>query len=128
MGAIADLRQKVIEQLLEMVDFALLVIDPRQPGVVLPAALLEPGDPVGLHIGWRLAIPIPDLAMDERGIHGTLSFDDGSFHCTLPWMAIMQVSVDGEHIVWIIPGADAPEEPTEAKDERKSRPNLRLVD
>lgn len=128
MGAIADLRHKVVGQLLDEVDFALLVIDPRQPGVVLPPALLEPGDPVGLHIGWHLTIPIPDLELDEQGIRGTLSFDDGSFHCTLPWMAIMQASVDGEHMVWIIPGNETSDAPSDAEKASKGRPNLRLVD
>ena len=130
MGSVADLKRHVIEQLLEREDFFLLVIDSSSAGVMLPEHLLEGGQPVGINIGLRLAVPIPDLELDDAGIHGTLSFNRSPFHCTFPWSSIVQLSVEDEHLVWVLPRREeAP--PKDARDDESAaedkRPKLRLV-
>lgn len=130
MGSVADLKRHVIEQLLEREAFFLLVIDSSYPGVGLPEHLLEGGQPVGINIGLRLAVPIPDLEFDDGGIHGTLSFNRSPFHCTFPWPSIVQLSVEDEHLVWVLPRREEPA-PVTGDDEQSAaedkRPKLRLV-
>ena len=121
MGPITKLKQQIVSQLLGELDYVLLVVDPRSPGVTLPAEIVEAGQPVGLHIGFQVAIPIPDLQLDEHGIMGTLSFNRIPFHCALPWASVVQVSVGDEHLLWLAPPSTG-DEP-----EPKSRCKLRLV-
>jgi hypothetical protein len=120
MGPIAKLKQQIVSQLLGELDYVLLVVDPRSPGVTLPAEVTEPGQPVGLHIGFHLAIPIPDLQLTDLGITGTLSFNRAPFHCALPWASVVQVSVGAEHLLWLAP-------PSEDEPEPKTPCKLRLV-
>ena len=122
MGSVADLKRVAVERLLDQEDSFLIVVDPRAPRVILPPNLIEDARPVGLSIGHKLAIPIPDLAVDEEGITATLSFDRTPFHCTLPWQAIMQISVNKEHLIWVTPRHTEARTPT-----RRDRPTLRLV-
>lgn len=122
-GPIAKLRREVIERLLGEADFLLLVVNPGCPGVELPASLLQTGQPVPLHIGWRLAVPIPDLRLDERGISGTLSFGRTPHPCHLPWGSIVQVSLEEEHLIWITPGLL----PAHEEKSPETRPKLRLI-
>lgn len=125
MGPLSTLKPVIINQLLDQFDYILVVVNSKSPDVVLPPALMADGQPVGLHVGWRMAVPIPDLSIDENGITGTLSFNRNPFFCRLPWPAVVQVSVGEEHLVWIAPPAEAatptPPEPI------KKRPQLRVV-
>lgn len=129
MGSVADLKRQVIELLLEREAFFLLVIDTARAGVVLPPHLRETG-PVGINIGLRLAVPIPDLEIDDAGVRGTLSFSRTPFHCTFPWAAIVQISVEDEHLVWVLPRGDEPaadEQQGNGGEATVKRPRLRLV-
>jgi hypothetical protein len=48
-----------------------------------------------------MAIPIPDLTIDEAGISCTLSFNRSPFWCRIPWHAIYAlVGEDGRGGVW----------------------------
>jgi hypothetical protein len=122
MGPINQLKRQIVSQLLGELDYVLIVVDPRYPGVTLPAELVDLGQPVGLHIGFRLTIPIPDLQLEDRGISGTLSFNHTPFHCVLPWSSVVQISVGDEHLIWLTP-PQAEEEPQPVE----PRPRLRLV-
>ena len=120
MGPISKLKQQIVSQLLRELDYVLLVVDPRCPGVTLPAEVIEQGQPVGLHIGFRVAIPIPDLQLTEVGITCTLSFNRTPFHCVLPWTSVVQVSAADEHLLWLAP-------PSEDQPEPRGRCKLHLV-
>jgi hypothetical protein len=121
MGAINKLKRQVVSQLLSELDYILLVVDPRCAGVTLPAELVALGQPVGLHIGFHLAIPIPDLQVEESGISGTLSFNRTPFRCALPWTSVVQISAHDEHLLWLTPP------PAEEPPAADSRPRLKLV-
>jgi len=62
-------------------------LDPRRPGVRVPDRLAR-GPALVLEVGWDMRVPIPDLAVDEAGVRGTLSFRGEPFHCDLPWSAV----------------------------------------
>ena len=128
MGSIAELKKNVIDRLLVDEDFFLVVVDPRYPGVRLPDYLAQSEQPVGLSIGLRMVIPIPDLKVDEAGIQGTLSFSRTPFHCVIPWAAMVQVSSNEEHLVWVVPPERRRDE-TKPKEMEKpnGKPRLRLV-
>jgi len=125
MGSIARLKRQAVQWLLQEEDFFLVVVNPGAEGVELPAALIEAGQPVGLNIGLRMAVPIPDLIVDEQGISATLSFDRTPHHCTLPWPAVLQLSAGLEHLVWVEPEPE--EEPPAPGPQRGGRPRLKLV-
>ena len=131
MGSISRLKRQIVTQLLEEEDFILMLVHPQIPGVVLPDDLMSSKQPVGINIGWRMAIPAPDLTLGEDNISCTLSFNQTPFFCEFPWSSIMQVSVSDEHMIWIEPppepAAEAPEETGESKPSSGERPKLKLV-
>lgn len=48
-----------------------------------------------------MAIPIPDLCVDEDGVLATLSFQRSPFTCWIPWDAVFAVvSDDGKGMMW----------------------------
>jgi hypothetical protein len=75
-------------------------LDPRQKGVVVPKWFL--GKPqLVLQLGLNMAIPIPDLRVEDEGISCTLSFNRAPFWCRLPWEAVYAlVGEDGRGMVW----------------------------
>lgn len=129
MGSISRIKRQVILQLLEDEDFILMLVHPQAPGVKLPDELMEATQPVGINIGWNMAIPCPDLKLGEEKISCTLSFNRTPFYCEFPWHSVMQVSVEDEHMIWI----ESPPEPVEAEPEEAQesssgkRPQLKLV-
>ncbi len=131
MGSIARIKRQIVTQLLEEEDFILMLVHPQVPGVVLPEDLMKSTQPVGINIGWRMAIPAPDLTLSEDKVSCTLSFNQTPFFCEFPWPSIMQVSVSDEHMIWIEsppePVAKAPEEPRKRKSSSGERPKLKLV-
>lgn len=58
-------------------------------------------DSITLKIGWDLTPSIPDLAVTERGIRGTMTFK-GSMHlCVIPWCAIFAAAgANDSGFVW----------------------------
>jgi len=79
---------------------AFVYLDPRREGVVVPEYLRKQPQLV-LQIGLDLAVPIPDLTVDEDGVFGTLSFNRSPFPCTVPWSAVFGlVSDDAMGVVW----------------------------
>ncbi|NLY95058.1 MAG: hypothetical protein GXY23_13655 [Myxococcales bacterium] len=74
--------------------------DPRRPGVVAPARFKAQPQLV-FQFGRSLAVPIPDLLVDEEGISGTLSFQRTPHACFVPWDAVFAlVGDDGRGMVF----------------------------
>jgi stringent starvation protein B len=75
-------------------------LDPRVDGVRVPAWLAAQPQLV-LQVGLDMAIPIPDLRVDDDGVRGTLSFQRSPFECRVPWDSIFAlVGDDGRGMVW----------------------------
>src|SRR6476659_2426032 len=66
-------------------------LDARRDGVVLPERLLGDGH-VRLDYGYHFAPPIPDLTIDDDGIHATLSFNRLPFQTFVPWSAVYLIA------------------------------------
>ncbi len=89
-----------IEQLLER-GAVLIHVDARRDDVTVPPRFR--GDPkLVLRFGYGLTPAIVDLAVDERGVAGTLTFAGVPFHCSLLWPAVYAAVVEGEQrgMVW----------------------------
>jgi len=69
-------------------------LDARRPGVVVPPAFRKEADLV-LRIGRDLTPPIPDLALDEFGVTGTLAFGGTGILVRVPWAAIFAAVIEG---------------------------------
>jgi stringent starvation protein B len=75
-------------------------LDPRRPGVAVPKWFARNPQLV-LQVGLNMAIPIPDLKVDDEGISCTLSFSRTPFLCKLPWSAVYAlVGEDGRGMIW----------------------------
>jgi stringent starvation protein B len=93
-------------------------LDPRRAGVVVPKWLANQPQLV-LQIGLNMAIPIPDLKVEEDGLTCTLSFNRAPFWCRLPWVAIYAlVGEDGRGMVW--PDDVPPEVALQAQNQKAS--------
>ena len=80
---------------------ALVHLDPRREGVVVPERLRTQHQLV-LQIGLRFARPLRDLELTNEGFAATLSFSQKPFHCTIPWSAVFAIVPAGDRapIVW----------------------------
>ncbi len=75
-------------------------LDCRRPGVVLPARFLDEAH-LRLDYGYNFEPPIPDLVVDDDGIHATLSFNRQPFATFVPWAAVYLIAdFDGNGAVW----------------------------
>ena len=75
-------------------------LDPRTDKVFVPPWLKRQPQLV-LQIGLNMAIPIPDLEVDEAGLSCTLSFNRSPHHCQIPWNAVFALVGDnGRGMVW----------------------------
>ncbi|MEO7111338.1 MAG: ClpXP protease specificity-enhancing factor SspB, partial [Polyangiaceae bacterium] len=64
-----------------------LHLDPRAPGVVVPAGFKQQPQLV-LQVGMNMPVPIPDLYLDDEKMSCTLSFNRSPFFCIIPWDAV----------------------------------------
>lgn len=110
-------------------------LDPRRKGVMVPKWFQNQPQLV-LQIGLNMAIPIPDLRLDDEGITCTLSFSRTPFWCSIPWSCVYAlVGEDGRGMVW---PDDVPPEvavqmqrnaaQTQPKAAKKARPRLAAVE
>ena len=75
-------------------------LDARRPGVALPARFLGEAH-LRLDYGYGFSPPIPDLVIDDDGIHATLSFQRQTFQTFIPWSAVYLIAdFDGNGAVW----------------------------
>ena len=75
-------------------------LDPRTEKVSVPPWLKRQPQLV-LQIGLNMAIPIPDLEVDDAGLSCTLSFNRSPHHCQIPWGAVFALVGDnGRGMVW----------------------------
>ena len=77
-----------------------LHLDARHPGVSVPDAFRQDAH-LMLQYGYDLAISIPDLEVDERGVRATLSFSRTPHFTVIPWTAVYAIaSVDGRGVLY----------------------------
>ncbi len=75
-------------------------LDPRRDGVIVPSWLRKQSQLV-LQVGMNMAVPIPDLKVEDDGLSCTLSFNRTPFWCHLPWTAVYAlVGEEGRGMVW----------------------------
>ena len=75
-------------------------LDPRVDDVSVPPWLRKQPQLV-LQVGLEMALPIPDLVVDEQGVQATLSFSRSPFLCVVPWASVFAlVGDDGRGLVW----------------------------
>ena len=75
-------------------------LDARREGVRLPARFLSEAH-LRLDYGYGFAPPIPDLTIDDDGIHATLSFSRVPFPTFIPWTAVYVIAdFEGNGAVW----------------------------
>jgi len=75
-------------------------LDPRQTAAVVPPTFKKQAQLV-LQVGLKMAVPIPDLRLDDDGISCTLSFNRSPFFCVVPWSSVFaMVGEDGRGMVW----------------------------
>lgn len=99
-------------------------LDPRAESVVVPQWLRNQPRLV-LQIGLNMAIPIPDLRVDEGGLACTLSFNRAPFYCMVPWSSVFaMVGEDGRGMVW---PDDVPREIAAAAQAEEAKPKLRVA-
>jgi hypothetical protein len=74
----------------------LLYLDPRLDNVLVPEAFSKQSLLV-LQIGYNMAIPIPDLELQEKGVLATLTFNRRPFQCFVPWEALQAAKITDEN-------------------------------
>lgn len=100
-------KRRTLEQLLGRGP-VLVHIDARRPEVSVPPRFREDASLV-LRFGFSLSPPIRDLAIDDVGLSGTLTFGGSPFHVMLPWTAVYAAMVEGEQRGTVWP-EDVPED------------------
>jgi hypothetical protein len=103
-------------------------LDPRREEVKLPEFLRQQKHLI-LQYGYNMPVPITDLAVDERGISATLSFQRVPHATFVPWSAVFaMVDTDKRGYVWEddLPADLNLPEPPEPPAAAKSGPTLGL--
>jgi hypothetical protein len=104
-------------------------LDPRADSVQVPAWFKKQPQLV-LQVGLNMAVPIPDLRVDEQGLSCTLSFNRSPFFCMIPWRAIFAlVGEKGQAMVWAedVPAEVAAQAQAQKAPEPRPRGHLRSV-
>ena len=75
-------------------------LDPRADSVHVPAWFKRQPQLV-LQIGLNMAVPIPDLQVDDDGLSCTLSFNRSPFFCVIPWASVFAlVGENRQGMIW----------------------------
>lgn len=92
-------KQQTILELLEK-SSVFIHLDPRKWGIQVPVQFRKNFSLV-LEIGLNMAISIPDLAVDDSGVHCTLTFNRRPEWCSIPWKAVYAlIGHEGGGMVW----------------------------
>ncbi len=90
-------KRRLFEQLLEQ-GIATLHLDPRKPGVQVPAKFASQ-EMLLLNFSYRYNLA--DFRFDDREVVGTLTFQGVPFRCVLPWQAVFAITNPArEGLVW----------------------------
>jgi len=95
-------------------------LDPRREGVRVPPWFRNQPQLV-LQVGLNMAIPIPDLGIEDDAVSCTLSFSRSPHFCYVPWPAVYALmGEDGKGMVWPddIPPEVAAQQAEQARKER----------
>ena len=104
-------------------------LDPRADAVQVPAWFKKQPQLV-LQVGLNMAVPIPDLHVDETGLSCTLSFNRAPFFCMIPWPAVFAlVGENGQAMVWAedVPAEVSAQAQAQKAPTPKPRTHLRSV-
>lgn len=75
-------------------------LDPRREDVRVPPWFKKQAQLV-LQVGLNMAVPIPDLSVDDDSVSCTLSFSRSPHFCYVPWSAVFAlVGDDSRGMVW----------------------------
>jgi stringent starvation protein B len=75
-------------------------LDPRGDKVLVPPWFKRQPQLV-LQIGLNMAVPIPDLQVDDNGLSCSLSFNRSPHFCVVPWASVFAlVGENGRGMVW----------------------------
>jgi len=75
-------------------------LDPRGEAVQVPLWFKKQPQLV-LQVGLNMAVPIPDLHVDDQGLSCTLSFNRAPHFCLIPWASVFAlVGANGQAMVW----------------------------
>ena len=75
-------------------------LDPRRDDVRVPPWFKKQAQLV-LQVGLNMAVPIPDLSVDDDSVSCTLSFSRSPHFCYVPWSAVFAlVGDDSRGMVW----------------------------
>ena len=92
-------KKDVALQLLEQAT-VFVHLDPRADSVHVPAWFKRQPQLV-LQVGLNMAVPIPDLDVNEEGLSCTLSFNRSPFYCVIPWGAVFAlVGENRQGMIW----------------------------
>jgi stringent starvation protein B len=99
-------------------------LDPRGERVLVPNWFRKQPQLV-LQVGLNMAIPIPDLHVDDDGLSCTLSFNRSPHHCVVPWSSVYAlVGEDGRGMVW---PDDVPPEVASQMQQKPAAPKPKLA-
>jgi stringent starvation protein B len=119
-------KKDVVLQLLEQAT-VYVHLDPRPEAVRVPPWFKRQPQLV-LQIGLNMAVPIPDLQVDDEGISCTLSFNRSPFLCVIPWASVFAlVDENRQGMVW--PDDVPPELAAQAAQAKQAqaRPDLKVA-
>ena len=94
-------------------------LDPRSERVHVPVWFKKQPQLV-LQIGLNMAVPIPDLQVDDEGLSCTLSFSRTPHFCQIPWAVVFALVGDnGRGMVW--PDDVPPEVTAQAENQARDK-------
>lgn len=94
-------------------------LDPRSERVHVPVWFKKQPQLV-LQIGLNMAVPIPDLQVDDEGLSCTLSFSRTPHYCQIPWAVVFALVGDnGRGMVW--PDDVPPEVTAQAENQARDK-------
>lgn len=105
---------------------ASLHLDPRRPGVQVPARYR---DQDWLVLNYSHAYRIKDFAIDDGGVTATLSFGGSPYTCRVPWAAVFGVTDEQRTrgLVWEEDMPASVRQRGEALADTQARPKLAAV-
>ena len=102
-----NLKCEALQLLIRHSPYVFVVVNTQARGVRMPEGL----DPVvTVQIGNELAVPIPDIQLDERGLTMTLSFNRANHPCYMPWASIIGARTAGGEVMVGFAGVEAEED------------------